>query len=407
MKPTIQSGMHPDAESLTALAEQLLPAVQRDQILVHMATCTRCREVVFLAQRAMETEQPETVSVLASVPAKQRVSWFGVWRWAWIPVAALAAFVGAAVLQHFRHPAESTQLAVNTPKADTLHNAEPTKTAPTTSAASLKSEEPQPSKPLAKRDGLVGQAAKDAAKQLDEKKSVVPKESEVVFGGAPVVLPQGVSGGSIHGVMTARAKASPIGGPAATNQFQQQNLAPQNLTLQNSVLQAQNVPVDAKHKLVLPSAALGPASETVTVQADKAEPLPTPASASPTQISSLPLTGKSDGVLSAATVRQNKMQKITLPSGLGVLSVASDAGRSVALDTAGAIFWSEDGGKLWQPIQAQWTGHAALVRTLPASPPFNALKRMPAPSFELVNDKLQTWFSYDGKIWTAQSPPLN
>ncbi len=57
MNPTAQSGMHPDAESLTAFAEQLLPAAERDQILMHMATCRRCREVVFLAQHARRSER--------------------------------------------------------------------------------------------------------------------------------------------------------------------------------------------------------------------------------------------------------------------------------------------------------------------------------------------------------------
>ena len=90
--------MHPDAESLTAFAEQLLPAPERDQILVHMATCSRCREVVFLARTAAGEEQPAAVSLKAAVPAEPRAPWFRGWRWAWIPVAALAGFVGFAVV---------------------------------------------------------------------------------------------------------------------------------------------------------------------------------------------------------------------------------------------------------------------------------------------------------------------
>ena len=198
-----------------------------------------------------------------------------------------------------------------------------------------------------------------------------------------------------------------MGGPVAANQFQQQNLAQQNITQQNSALQAQNVPADAANKPVMPSAALGAASETVTVQADKVEPLPTPAPAAPAQLSSVPLTGRDEGTLSPAIAKQKLSQKITLPSGLGVSSIASESDRSVALDSAGTLFLSEDGGKQWRSIQTQWTGRPLLVRTRPVGTQNGASRAPQTVRFELVNDKLQTWFSYDGKTWTAQPSPLN
>jgi hypothetical protein len=409
--------MHPDAESLTAFAEQLMPAPERDQILAHMATCSRCREVVFLSQRALEEDQPEAVPALGDVPKASRASWFGGWRWAWVPVAALAAFIGLAVLQHFRRPADSTQAAINTPKTDALQktersNATPPSAAPSSNAAALKSLEARSTKQLASRDDIVPREDKEEAKQLDEKKSARQKDDAIQSGGASIALPAGVSAGSagslgsLHGTISARAKVSSIGGPVAANQFQQQNLAQQNITQQNSAMQAQNVPADA-NKPVMPSAALGAASETVTVQADRVEPLPTPTPAAPAQLSSVPLTGRNEGTLSPAIAKQKVMQKITLPSGLGVLSVASEASRSVALDTAGTLFLSEDSGKQWQSIQTQWTGRPLLVRTRPAGTQNGASRAPQTVRFELVNDKLQTWFSYDGKTWTAQPSPLN
>jgi Putative zinc-finger len=424
MNPTIQSGMHPDAESLTAFAEQLMPAPERDQILAHMATCSRCREVVFLSQRTLEEDQPEAVPSLLEVPKASRASWFGGWRWAWVPIAALAAFIGVAVLQHFRGPAESTQVAINTPKTDALQktepsNAPPASAAPSSNAAALKSLEAESTNSSARRDGIVRREDKEEAKQLDEKKAARQKDDAVQSGGASIALPPGVSGGSLgsvesagsvgslHGTISARAKGASIGGPVAANQFQQQNPAQQNITQQNSAMQAQNVPADAANKPVMPSAALGAASEAVTVQADKIEPLPTPAPAAPAQVSSFPLTGKNEGTLSPAIAKQKVMQKITLASGLGVLSVASGASRSIALDTAGTLFLSEDSGKQWQSIQTQWTGRPLLVRTRPVGTQNGASRAPQTMRFELVNDKLQTWFSYDGKTWTAQPSPLN
>ncbi|WP_348263319.1 zf-HC2 domain-containing protein [Telmatobacter sp. DSM 110680] len=407
MNPTIQSGMHPDAESLTAFAEQLLPAPERDQILAHMATCSRCREVVFLAQRALEEDQSEVVPTSKKAPTARRARWFDAWRWTWIPVAALATFMGLAVLQHFRHPAESTQMAVNKTPADALQKtvpssiAPPAKTAATTNSATLNAEVVESAKPLTRRDEPVRQAGKEETKRLDEKKAVEQKGYAALAGAAP--LPPGVSGGSMQEMLSARAKASPTGGPAAVNQFQQQSMAQQNLALQNSMMKAQNVPTD---KVVAPrAAALGAASETVSVQADQVAVLPTPAPAS-SRVSSVPLTGEYHGTLSSAAAKQKAIQKIILPSGLGVLATASEASRIVALDTAGALFLSEDGGKNWQSIPSQWTGRALLVRTRPVGTEGGASRAPQILRFELVNDKLQTWLSYDGRIWTAQTLPL-
>jgi hypothetical protein len=98
-----------------------------------------------------------------------------------------------------------------------------------------------------------------------------------------------------------------------------------------------------------------------------------------------------------------KAPKIVLPSGLGVLSSVSVAGRTIALDTAGTLFVGEDNKKHWQPVQMQWPGRAVLVRASPTPAQANSLSMQ--PRFELVTDKLQTWVSADGKTWTAQPLP--
>jgi hypothetical protein len=402
MNPIVQSGMHPDAESLTAFAEQLLPAEERDQILAHMATCGRCREVVFLAQHAAEEEQPAAVSAIAEVPAAPRTSWFTGWRWAWIPAVALAGFVGFAVVQHFRHPATETQLSAKLSPADNLRqppNALPAAPAPIPqSSEELK--QAKKAKPSEGRDDASSRTRteKDVEKQLDEKKS--PARREFATGAIA-----GLAGGSMHGMMTARANSGSVGGPVAANQFQQQNLAP-NVAQQNMLQQSQSVAADSLNKPVTAGAAPASATQTVTVQADTVEMSAAPAQTPAPQVSSLPLTGQTYEVSSAKVTALDKAQKITLPGGLGTLSVASEASRSIALDTAGAMFLSVDGGKHWQPIQTQWTGRALLVRTRPVGTQAAALRAPQTMRFELVNDKLQTWISYDGKTWTQQPIPL-
>jgi hypothetical protein len=57
-----------------------------------------------------------------------------------------------------------------------------------------------------------------------------------------------------------------------------------------------------------------------------------------------------------------------LPSGLPALSTASRGRLALALDTANALFISDDGGRRWQPVPAKWKGRAVSVKlaTAPA-----------------------------------------
>ena len=58
MNQNPQLDFHPDAESLNAFAEQALGDRERGQIVEHLAVCSRCREVVFLAQEAAVEMEP-------------------------------------------------------------------------------------------------------------------------------------------------------------------------------------------------------------------------------------------------------------------------------------------------------------------------------------------------------------
>ena len=127
------------------------------------------------------------------------------------------------------------------------------------------------------------------------------------------------------------------------------------------------------------------------------------------QLSYVPTSGKNLELSSAAIAQLKKTAAVDLPGGVQPLSVAFAAPRAVAIDTSGALFLSEDQGKHWQPIPTQWTGRAVLVRNMQPSTDkadaLQAVQTIPAAHFELVNDKLQTWKSSDGKTWTAEPLP--
>jgi hypothetical protein len=216
----------------------------------------------------------------------------------------------------------------------------------------------------------------------------------------------GVAGGSMQGMMAGRAKTSSIGGPSATNQFQQQNMANQ----QNTQPQLAGAQFGAANKAANAAPTPGAESETVTVQAQTA-PTQLVAAPRPALSDAMPKTEESKAAAPANLARFSKKEKASLPNGLEALSVASDAGRTIALDTKGALFLSEDGGKHWKPVRTQWTGRAVLVRGLTTAEKGNALgaqgalKISPTPRFELVTDNLQTWVSADGNTWTLQAMP--
>ena len=393
MNPTIQSGMHPDAESLTAFAEQLLGGADREQILAHMAVCRRCREVVFFAQQAMEAEQPAQALVEKSESRKTSRGWSGGWHWTWVPVAALAGFVGFAVVQHTRHAVPEREMAQNAPQREAMQDASPAKT------ANARTMEQTPRRDeratlTAGRGNSVSLKKEEGPKALDEKNTDRQKDELAQSVDARNVT-AGVAGGAIHGTAPTSAKSS-RGGPMAQNQVQQQNYLTQAQADANEV---SNKPAPSLTRL--PVTRPGEVSESLEVRpSQQAASVPVPAS----QTSMVPVTGQSLGT-ATDKVAKLKTAKMILPSGFGALSEAKAARRAIAIDTEGGLFQSEDGGEHWQAVKTQWTGRALLVRTQQPATESGVLSMEPLPQFELLNDKLQTWVSVDGKTWVEQKLP--
>ncbi len=90
---TTAAADHPDADLLTALAEQTLGERERVRVMQHLAGCGECREVLSLA-----TAESDSVPapILATTPSK--TSWFSFSLLRWGTAGALAVIVGAAVM---------------------------------------------------------------------------------------------------------------------------------------------------------------------------------------------------------------------------------------------------------------------------------------------------------------------
>jgi hypothetical protein len=138
---------HPDADLLTAFAEQALSAVERDGVLEHLARCGYCRETVALALPAMESMAApvaEDASKVGTMISRQRPQPKRIFAWPTLRWAALAAgvVVVASVLllrpgklNQPQPPSANQQVAVNVPPVPAPQIASPSLPPPTAAAS--------------------------------------------------------------------------------------------------------------------------------------------------------------------------------------------------------------------------------------------------------------------------------
>src|ERR1700728_4688972 len=96
LQETAAAGTHPDADLLTAFAEQSLADTESARVMEHLARCSDCREVVALAA----LPATEATAVNASV-APTRSGWFGWPVLRWVAVAAgIVAIASVGIVQY-------------------------------------------------------------------------------------------------------------------------------------------------------------------------------------------------------------------------------------------------------------------------------------------------------------------
>lgn len=88
---------HPDADLLTAFAEQALPVRERDQVLAHLARCTDCREIAALAGAAVPEQELVAAASSPHIDRRPSRSFWSLRPLRWTAAAATAAVVLSAV----------------------------------------------------------------------------------------------------------------------------------------------------------------------------------------------------------------------------------------------------------------------------------------------------------------------
>jgi len=178
---------HPDADTLTAYVEQLLPATERETVSTHLATCGDCREILALSQPELPEAVAQPVIKPVAVPA---------WRRFFTPGFGLAGMVGAmaviavVLLQSPQKPApQPVQQAQQTAPA-APSQADQDRTAAASPAAPAQTAQVQPSRQPSTSDsgqanGFVNRneaasaASVPVVRMAPAQRTVLPSRNEV------------------------------------------------------------------------------------------------------------------------------------------------------------------------------------------------------------------------------------
>jgi hypothetical protein len=352
MSELLQSGLHPDADHLSAFVERALPAGERERTLAHLAVCPQCRAVVALSLPPVD----ESVNPL---PEASRGRWLSGWNLAWPTAVALAATILFTIYVHRAATTRSApaQMAVSQHSAPAAQPSRASEPAPSRSAnpqptgrtegnggASTQQNGTQEEKPrtiallpisgrnltaLATPPAAPGEARKPANILM-----VTQKEAP-----AETVAPQaafGVAGSIGQSGGTAQA-------PMASADF----LSNRKIVISSGIAPKVKAAAQSSATLSLPASGTSSGTALVTV-ADAAVTAPSKAAGA----------AKAQAKELVQPVLQSQPPSHRLPSRLPVVSIAAHERLVLAIDAQNAVFLSNNAGKRWKAVRAPWTGRA-------------------------------------------------
>jgi hypothetical protein len=330
MPDDFQPGPHLPPDQLSAFAENALPEHERLAALTHLAECADCRQVIFLAQQA------DPAIAAAPAPQAPRRSWFSLPQIFLAATAALACSLVLAFIVHQRYEKTLPTPSVTTAKLDQPPQVAPLTHAPLPPAPTLqKAATPQPVAPA--------QIVRPIPVPPDEPKAkaspslngnasaasfaAVPLKSSMAAYARPMPPPPAPSA-SLADRAQSPASSLSIDGRMRQNSYAANAAGPQ----------IKNLPTDT----VTTGAGLAR-----NVQISKA------ATVNGASIDSLPVSGRAVQLYAAPP-----LPLLKLPSNKPVASRLVAGTRTLALDTAGALFVTSANGAHWTAVAPQWPGKA-------------------------------------------------
>lgn len=354
MSDHLQIGQHPDADQLSAFAEQSLTVYEREQTLAHLVECSRCRKIVALSLPPVEEpvlEEPE--------PLKEPWfgGWFSGWKMAWIAAPALAAVVVLTVYLQIK--ATNRQRSAEHGQVATVHPPAP---APPTAITSK--DNPPPAKPLPRETSHPTALAKTAKVNPSSSMTapdVLPATGRNILsaGQAPVAIRSGEAPASANGAMAGLAPGVAVAPfPPASR------AAPPVVVAAAPVMQTAPESVTSSRPLVAAASPAAPGYVGRGVPNNSSHGI---AAVRPGALG----TVHSFAALSAPRTSSFAGLMSPLPSGQPVLSLAANARQRLAIDTQNHLFLSDDEGHHWKPVTPAWQGRAVAVVTA-LNPPAGA-----------------------------------
>ena len=338
MSELLQPARHPDADQLSAFVEHALPPHEQQQTLAHLAICADCRAIVALSMPPLE-ESPKPR------PEPVRQPWFSGWH---LALAAAAAFAGLAFLIHVRNSASikssetTNEVAVSQPfdTSGPLPSREPS------SQLAAKTQQPN------SRSAVSGVAAGRSQPQMNV---VLPPQPSAEL---PLNSPQAQLAPS-NGLAQLHGSAGGATGAGSASQ------APASVTLDSQ--QQKNSAAAPADLVSQPSSATAMALRQQA--AAVANPSPAPSASADVVATNQSVEVESASPVATLSSTNNFVLKETksivaehpLPSRLAAISVASNASKTIAIDSSNTLFLSDDGGQHWKTISPQWQGRAVHV----------------------------------------------
>jgi Carboxypeptidase regulatory-like domain len=406
MSERLQPGLHPDPDSLNAFIEGALPEHERLECVAHLAECAQCREVVYLAQEPLV------------VPAADRVSFWRKWLRPIPALSALAAAAAAAVLMLsvgiFRpeKPPNHSLVAMMpapqaAPKEPPAVDAELTRKT-MSEARHLAA----PHAGSARVVSVGASAAPTPAAEAPQARLVaaqpppvpaVPHQAEAllitVANSAPISVPTGIAGtitdltgaviaGATVTVHLVEGASNSVASADTKGQFHIEGIQPGKYEVKVVAMGFQSatkqIEVQKDHVAQADSKlAVGSAAETVEVTASARVASTETESVIEKKSVMAPLIGR---------VVQRKAAPATLsalPSNLAVVASVQKGKVMLALDTASALFVSQNSGQKWKAVKPAWQGKVARLETS-------------GTAFRLITDGGAVWLSRNGAHWSTE-----
>lgn len=374
MSDFYQPGQHPDADQLNAFAEDALSAHEREQTLAHLAGCADCRLIVSLALPPVDdVPQPHPVA-----ERRPWFSWLYGWNVAWLAGAGLAALIFLTV--HVRNSGRDAKLAGGAPtQTAEVHPTAPPPVPPpapaleppvmnAVPAAVMKA--PPPPVPRVAASSETLKAPADGAEISNQQIANLPLDGRRFIAQPQQQQQQAQQqDGALHGSVFGGLAGAGVGGPIARGN---QSPFAQGKALNGSdkdVAQA----AAAAPALAMPAPAASPQPPVLNAQAQQ----PPASAAKPVPRTNDMVTVNAGGMemgttnSSASTTLDTEavVSLPRLPSHLGIASTITHGDQVLALDTAGTLFVSTNGGRQWKRVAAQWPGRAVKVELASLSAP--------------------------------------